>query len=420
MSPVLLSSAAGLCAVAFLFFGEKVPYGISSCWSPRNGERPRRQTTQFIILHTTEAAEAGSLKKIRANGEAHYFVGRDGHVYRIIHRDRVAFHAGRSMWNGTTCLDACSIGIEVAGYYNQEPTTRQYEALRALLREIRRIYPVPDDRVLTHCMVAYGAPNRWHPYSHRGRKRCGMIFALPAVRAKLGLGPAPPEDPDVKRGRLVVGDPYLAQVLYSASHWPGMTIASTTSGSSQVAQVATEAPPVEDYVIRAGRTAWDVARDAYRSPTTVYVFPDGRQVPGDRIRDWKAIPTGTRVILGEQPVEDDKDGVSELGADGHTVLEIAGREYANSTTLYLLPNGQVRRGSEMAENEFRTLPAGTRVLLGYAFGGQVTARRTAFQICGARWKFPSTFYRFPDGTLLNGSQIKEGKIPPGTVVLYRL
>ncbi|MGQ9661059.1 MAG: N-acetylmuramoyl-L-alanine amidase [Kiritimatiellia bacterium] len=414
------ADAVASCAIAFLLFGERVPYGISSFWSPRNRERPKRQSTQFIILHTTEAAEAGSLNKVWANGEAHYFVGKNGHVYRIIQRDRVAFHAGRSMWDGLTNLDTCSIGIEVAGYYNQEPTQKQYETLKALLAELRRIYRVPDERILTHCMVAYGTPNRWHPYSHRGRKRCGMIFALPAVRARLGLKPIPVEDPDVKAGRLAAADAYLARVLYPGGTRPAISTASGTAVSSPSVQTTVPpAPLAEDYVITAGRTAWDVARDAYRSPTTIYVFPDGRRISGDRIRDWKAIPAGTRVLLGEQPTEDARDGVFELGVDGNTVEELAGSEYASSSTLYVFPDGTIRAGNELTAHEMRDLPGGTRVLVGYVFGGRVTPRRSAFQICGVRWKFPSTYYRFPDGKLFNGTQIAEGEIPSNTIVLYR-
>ena len=71
--------------------------------------------------------------------------------------------------------------------------------------------------MLTHSQVAYGAPNKWQPRSHRGRKRCGMMFAMPSVRSKLNLTARPAFDPDVKAGRLVVGDAYLAQVLYGPS-----------------------------------------------------------------------------------------------------------------------------------------------------------------------------------------------------------
>ncbi len=37
----------------------------------------------------------------------------------------------------------------------------EYAALKELIGELQRIYHIPDERVLTHSMVAYGKPNRW-------------------------------------------------------------------------------------------------------------------------------------------------------------------------------------------------------------------------------------------------------------------
>ena len=79
--------------------------------SPRNPERRVRKTTKLIVLHTTEAPERSSLNKLCDRGEAHYCVTEVGKIYRIVDRDRVAFHAGRSMWNGKEDVDKFSIGI---------------------------------------------------------------------------------------------------------------------------------------------------------------------------------------------------------------------------------------------------------------------------------------------------------------------
>jgi len=257
---------------------------ISNLYSPRSRERARRKSTEFIILHTTEGPSKGSIEKIKERGEAHYIVDVSGKVYRIIDRSRVAFHAGRSMWNGQTNLDLCSLGIEVVGWHNRDIAPAQYTALRELLDELQRIYRIPDERVLTHCMVAYGAPNRWHKRPHRGRKRCGLLFAKRSTRRRLGLDGEPAFDPDVRAGRLVEADPYLAKVLYG-------------SGQEQETALAHYGgEPV--YVIAKGRSAWDIARDRYDDADTVYVFPDGRQRVGSDIEDWTKIPPGTKVIMG--------------------------------------------------------------------------------------------------------------------------
>ena len=80
--------------------------------SPRNPERRVRASTELIVLHTTEAPARSSLTKVSDRGECHFCVTEDGSVYRIVDRDREAFHAGRSMWNGKEDVDKFSIGIE--------------------------------------------------------------------------------------------------------------------------------------------------------------------------------------------------------------------------------------------------------------------------------------------------------------------
>gem|GEM_PF-6808048 len=138
-------------------------------------------------------------------------------------------------------------------------------------------------------MVAYGAPNRWHKRSHRGRKRCGMQFARWSVRVKLGQTKQTKYDPDVWAKRLVNADPYLAKVPYGTA-------------SAQEKALQRYASSAAD-VISATRSAWDIARDRYRSAGITYVSPmAGRQARGNEIRDWKAMPAGTKLILpAERP-----------------------------------------------------------------------------------------------------------------------
>lgn len=210
---------------------------LASCWtalavevsnryrSPRNPERAVRASTELIVLHTTEAPARSSLNKLCDRGEAHYCVTEDGTVYAIVDRDREAFHAGRSMWNGKEDVDKFSVGIECVGYHDQPMGLVQLRAIAALVKELKTMYKLGDDRVVCHSHVAYGAPNRWQRNRHRGRKRCGMLFAMNTIRRILGLKTKPASDPDTRAKRLVVGDQYLRKVLYGgvdtmASHYP--------------------------------------------------------------------------------------------------------------------------------------------------------------------------------------------------------
>ena len=400
-----LQTIVWVSVLIWFFCGSAFGLEITSYYSPRNRERPPRTRTDYIILHTTEGAARGSLRKVRKNGEAHYFVNTDGHIYRVISKERVAFHAGRSMWRGRTNIDNCSLGIEVVGYHNKGITTAQYKSLRELLQQLQSIYNIPDGRVLSHSMIAYGAPNRWHKRSHRGRKRCGMLFARDSVRKKLGLDKKPRFDPDIKAGRLVVGDPYLAKVLYGREREVKTAVGRFTTDEANI--------------ISSGRSAWDIARERYNSPGVTYRFPDGKELRGDQITAWNNIPAGTRVFLGESQRENETEIIKRIGRDGKTALAIAGDEYNNRTTIYFLPDGRVRRGDELNDKELASIPVKTGILVGYSDGGYITAKRSAFDICGSRWKLPDTFYRFSNGSIVPGTGITAKAIPKKTRVFFR-
>ena len=205
-------------AVAFVALGgEAAALEISNRYrSPRNPERGIRKSTELIVLHTTEAPERSSINKVSERGECHYVVTEDGSIYRIIDRDKEAFHAGRSMWNGKEDVDKFSIGIECVGYHDKEMGIVQLRAISKLVKELQKLYRIPDAKVVAHSHIAYGAPNKWQKKRHRGRKRCGMLFAMPSVRKVLGLKFRPAVDPDTKAKRLVVGDDYLCKVLYGS------------------------------------------------------------------------------------------------------------------------------------------------------------------------------------------------------------
>jgi N-acetylmuramoyl-L-alanine amidase len=370
------------------------------------------------VLHTTEGDEEGSLNKIVRYGEAHYFISPSGVAYRIIDRTKIAKHAGRSMWEGRSSIDSYSIGIEVVGYHNQDITDAQYDTLRELLRQLKDLYHISDKNVLTHSMVAYGRPNRFHNNNHRGRKRCGMIFAEPDVRARLGLKDKPESDTDVAAGRLKVGDSELYHFLFARA--PKETLVAAVNRPAVTAPTAIE-PPKESTRIDGNYTAWNIARERYNEPSTIYVLPDGKRLRGDQIQNWAQIPTGTQVLLGENEESQPFEGFIEIGKDGDTPQAIAGTDYASKTTIYFFPDGLVRTGAELKKRRsWRELlkkpPKGTRLLVGYIYGGHVKTRRSPKSIAGEKWNYPSTYYRYPDGTILSGDDVDLKDIPAGTLV----
>jgi hypothetical protein len=392
---------------------------IINCLSPKNQRRPRRPHTLYIVLHTTEGADGGSLDKVWRRGEANYFVATDGDVLRIIDRARIATHAGRSMWEGRRNVDDYSIGIEVAGHYDREITEAQYASLRELLRQLKGSYGIPDHRVLTHSMVAYGRPNRFHRNDHRGRKRCGMIFARPDVRRQLGLASKPARDADVEAGRLMVADAQLYRFLFARP-----AAATTAAGAPRRVQPPAVQLPPESNVVTRDWTAWHIARERYDQADTTYVFPDGRRLQGNQIQDWNRIPEGTRVLAVQGDDEPSMEGFLEIGKDGDSARALAGDAFDRETTIYFLPDGLIRTGRDLRTGKttralLDQLPQGTKVLVGYIYGGYVKTRRPPSNIAGVKWNYPSTFYRFPDGRIVSGDEIDDAAIPVRTLIFYQ-
>ncbi len=283
--------------------------------SPRNAERKIRKSTELIVLHTTEAPARSSLNKLSDMGEAHFCVTEEGSVYRIVDRDRIAYHAGRSMWNGKEDVDNFSIGIECVGYHDKAMPTVQIAAIRGLVKELQSMYGLSDERVVCHSHVAYGPPNRWHRKKHRGRKRCGMLFAMPSVRALLGLRTRPAQDQDVRAKRLVVGDAYLEKVLYGR-------IDTMKSAYTNARLPASES---------GGFFSWFTRKD-----TTVQTTPKAASPP-------KTAPPPKAVVSAAQP-----KSVAELKARGYqlvgsvsreqTALKIAGSRWNAADTYYTIRN----------------------------------------------------------------------------------
>ena len=118
---------------------------------------------------------------------------------------------------------------------------------------------------------------------------------------------------------------------------------------------------------------------------------------------------------------DEPENAIELIKKGDSVWDYAGDDYADSTTVYFLNDGRVRRGDELKRQRFNfnVIQPGTRVAVGYTYGGNITKDRNAYEVAGRNWNLPSTIYRLPDGKIMTGDDISEKSIPKGTIILFR-
>ena len=397
--------------------------------SPRNRERPLRKATTLIVLHTTEAHAKSSLNKLSERGEAHYCVVEDGTVYRIVDHNREAFHAGRSMWQGKEDCDEFSVGIEVVGHHDQAVTLQQLDALKELIARLKRHYSITDARVVCHSHVAYGAPNAWHKKKHRGRKRCGMLFAMPSVRARLGLTARPASDPDVRARRLVQADPELAASLYGTRD----TMAATYARRS--APVVMRAAPAKP------NTA---VKPPQRNPKhqTAKTPPKPIQKPAQPLKPQPKIiavkPSPAKPVIaatpppvvkpapppivkpaqpkyaGPSPQEEEKGVLSSIGG------------FFKSTAKLIVPKKKekpvvvgrkLERPPQILSRDPRNLAA-LEAMPGYVKGGPVSEELTPYSIAGAAWRAPTTYY-YMNGRIVTGDKVNEKLIEKGAYIFYK-
>ncbi len=324
--------------------------------SPRNPERAIRKATRLIVLHTTEAGARSSLNKLSERGEAHYCIDEKGVAYRIVDRNREAFHAGRSMWSGKEECDSYSIGIEVVGHHDKPVTLAQLDAIRDLVALLKKEYRIDDAHVVCHSHVAYGAPNKWQKRNHRGRKRCGMLFAMPSVRQRLSLKARPAFDPDVRARRLVVGDPYLEKVLYGRVDTMAGKIGRNVAPppkegffaslfNKKPAEMANE-PEKENYYAKPPAPANAPAKAPKKAPAKANANPP-------------PAPAAAKREPASQRDLEDRMKYRELGTLGpkSSPYKVAGRSWNAATTYYLI-RGRVVRGDRL---DPKRAQAGTRV-----------------------------------------------------------
>ncbi|UCH93079.1 MAG: N-acetylmuramoyl-L-alanine amidase [Candidatus Aminicenantes bacterium] len=330
-----------------------------------------RLSTRYIIVHTSEAGLSSTLRTLSGGkhvgryrtigGHTNYCLARDGQVYRILHHRYRADHAGLSMWNGLEDISSHSLGIELVGYHYGTITPYQYQSLSRLLEILQRLYRIPDKNVLAHSQVSYGKPNSWFKRPHRGRKRCALNFE----REKAGLKDAWDVDPDVKAGRLA-RDRHIYAMFYQHAKQKKIMAAASSEKEEEPGIMETTSP---------------------------------EKIP--------AVKNLTNVI-----------------SRYNTAWNIAGEDFDDTTTLYILPGNRAIRGDQIGKRiGWNRIPEGTRVLLNQPLDLEkkkgpillVTNDYTAWSFAGPDYSRASTFYLLPGGRLTPGNRISDwDSLPDGT------
>ena len=157
-----------------------------------------------------------------------------------------------------------------------------------------------------------------------------MLFATNTIRQILGLTAKPKSDPDTRAGRLVVGDPYLRQVLYGGvdtmvSHYP-----KPAPAKPQVAKT----PPVKT----------PPAKTQPAKPQVVKTPP--KQPPAKPQPAPKPPPVVQAKKVPRTEAELKSMGYSRRGviSPGLTAMKIAGAKW-NADNTYYVVRGKATPGS---------------------------------------------------------------------------
>lgn len=134
-----------------------------------------------MILHDTTNSDAGQALRTLTDParevSAHYLIGRDGTLYRLVDEEKRAWHAGASYWGGNTDLNSASVGIELDNTGAEPYPEAQISRLLDLLSGLRERYRIPAQNVLGHGDVAPGRkvdPSRHFPWQRLAEAGFGL------------------------------------------------------------------------------------------------------------------------------------------------------------------------------------------------------------------------------------------------------
>jgi N-acetylmuramoyl-L-alanine amidase len=126
--------------------------------SPNHGGK---LTAEFLVMHFTAASSAKSainwLTNPTAQASAHLVIGRDGNITQLVPFDTVAWHAGKSFWDGRQGLNSFSLGIEID---NAGRLTRQGTKWVTWFGQT-----IPDEEVIQATHKNETEPAGWHCYT---------------------------------------------------------------------------------------------------------------------------------------------------------------------------------------------------------------------------------------------------------------
>lgn len=118
---------------------------------------PRRDPIKYIIVHSFALSVDEMIKRLDdLKVSTHYLIDEEGKLFQLVDDDKVAYHAGKSYWQGQTSLNKTSIGIELQSKtLGQTPfSDKQIQTFKKLVNKLMKKYDIPRENVLGHSDIA--------------------------------------------------------------------------------------------------------------------------------------------------------------------------------------------------------------------------------------------------------------------------
>ncbi len=144
----------------------------------------RSTDIDMLVFHcSSEDSEAmiGVLQKLRLS--AHYVIGVDGEIIRLVSEEKRAWHAGVSMWRGKENINHNSIGIEISSAsMGQKPyNQKQIDSVVSLSKEIIVKYGIKPQNVVGHSDITPTRkpdPGKAFPWQYLAQSGVGLWYDL--------------------------------------------------------------------------------------------------------------------------------------------------------------------------------------------------------------------------------------------------
>lgn len=197
--------------------------------SPNFGPRKDGKRARMIVMHYTNTESVEESIRLLADParetSAHYLVGEDGTVIRLVEESRRAWHAGKSFWAGETDVNSASVGIEIQnpghGFGYRPFPEAQMQAVIELTKGIAARHGMDARHIVAHSDVA---PAR--------KEDPGELFPWENLARVHGLGywPAPTAEDRARGAEALTDQALLREMLNQAGYdpaadLPGVTLA---------------------------------------------------------------------------------------------------------------------------------------------------------------------------------------------------